>query len=162
MVLLRSPFDDDAGWNIRVRQDEHACPVNRRISGSRCAAAARRPFRYSTASSPKLDRASDCDDSNADLSSLSSATSRIPFPPPPAEALSITGYPVSAATVRFFKRGERLGRSRNDRDAGLALLIRRADDLSAHRFHRLRRRPDEDKAGFVHLRTKAGFSERNP
>ena len=60
-------------------------------------------FSIKTLSSPKLFKASPCAAFKFGSSSLRFSTILIPFPPPPAEALSKTGKPIfSAILIAFF------------------------------------------------------------
>lgn len=52
-------------------------------------------------SSPKLDFASCFESLYPSSTSLSVKAIHIPFPPPPAEALIMTGYPISCAILRI-------------------------------------------------------------
>ena len=56
-------------------------------------------FSMKTRSSPKLDFASDCVAFSPSRTSSAERAIRIPLPPPPADALSMTGKPISVATV---------------------------------------------------------------
>ena len=56
-------------------------------------------FSIKTRSSPKLEAASLTAARNPSLTSFSLKATRMPFPPPPAEAFIMTGNPISAATL---------------------------------------------------------------
>ena len=79
-----------------------------------------------------------------------SRTTRMPFPPPPAAALSSTGKPNCSATcARLVDVAQRLGRSgHHGRAGGDRQLPRRR--LAPHRRDRLGGWPDEDEPGVAH------------
>ena len=142
----RSPSDAAAGWSIRARPDESCGRDGRPAPGSRYGAARRRASR---------DRLRRCETraklrsrrrATADSRSCSRSTRRMPFPPPPAAALSSTGYPSSSAVRARFSR-----LSNGLLGAGNHRRSRRNGDLPGRGFrthlaNRRRGRADEDDA----------------
>jgi len=78
-----------------------------------------------------------------------------PLPPPPAAALSMTGYPILDRNLdRFFKRCQPAGNARHERNPGFPSPGAPARLGSHHFIHRRRRRPDE-----LHARPGAGLGK---
>ena len=102
-----------------------------------------RYFSTYTSPLPNAESASDRASWNARAKSSASFATRIPFPPPPAAALMITGKPISRANAeRLVHVLHRAGRARNDRHADVGHRFARRG-LVAHQADLLRRGTDE-------------------
>ena len=113
-------------------------------------------------SSPKAAVASRRAEPIASSSSLSSRTTRIPLPPPPAAGLTINGMPIADAAARSAACGLiRVVVARDDRDLEAGREAPRRS-LVAHRPDRSGGGPTQRMPAAITRSAKSAFSLRNP
>ena len=159
--LPRSPSGDAAAANIRARTDEPRCLGRRRRSALRYGVHARSAFRRSARDSRTnfSPRAWPTSISTARPSSCE--TARMPLPPPPAAAFSITGSP-SSRTVAAISVASSLGHfaAGHGRHAG-RLCLALGGRLVAQPLDHVGRRADEDQArGLDRARERSIFGQK--
>ena len=161
----RSPSGGGAGWSTRARRGGPRCRGCRPGPGSRCGAAARWPSRGRRCRRRRRSGPRCGPGARADVELVGPGrTRRMPLPPPPAAALSMTGKPMRLGLVADRSRGRSRARGcPGTTGTPAATATRRAEVFSPMSAMASAARADEDDARCPRRRrAKSAFSARKP